>query len=122
MNINIGKALHYLFLCHRLPERSFFFRGRQFPVCARCTGIAFGYILGALLALKYHPVPLGTIILLLIPLGIDGSVQYLGLGKSTNKRRLLTGIGAGIATVFLLAKIILMGINHGKLLYDYIMF
>ena len=25
-------------ICHRIPERSFFFRGHQFPVCARCTG------------------------------------------------------------------------------------
>ncbi|HEX7139822.1 MAG TPA: DUF2085 domain-containing protein, partial [Vicinamibacterales bacterium] len=30
----IGSAV-----CHQLPERSFHIWGRQFPVCARCTGI-----------------------------------------------------------------------------------
>lgn len=27
-----------IFGCHRRPERSFFYKGRQFPICARCTG------------------------------------------------------------------------------------
>jgi uncharacterized membrane protein len=31
-------------ICHQLPERSFFFDGRQLPVCARCTGL---YLSGA---------------------------------------------------------------------------
>jgi uncharacterized membrane protein len=26
-------------VCHQLPERSFFLGDRQFPVCARCTGL-----------------------------------------------------------------------------------
>ncbi|MGG7175281.1 DUF2085 domain-containing protein [Clostridium neonatale] len=24
--------------CHQLPDRSFFIRSYQFPICARCTG------------------------------------------------------------------------------------
>ncbi|AGA69781.1 putative membrane protein [Desulfitobacterium dichloroeliminans LMG P-21439] len=119
--MRVGKALNYLFLCHQLPERSFFFRGHQFPICARCTGILFGYIIGGLIALKYHHIPFVVLILLLAPLGIDGGAQYLGFWKSTNRRRLFTGIAAGIAADFLLAKILLIGINHGKLLYHYVM-
>lgn len=30
--------------CHQMPERSFFIRGKQFPVCARCTGVFLGNI------------------------------------------------------------------------------
>lgn len=26
-------------ICHQRPERSFFWSGHQFPVCARCTGL-----------------------------------------------------------------------------------
>jgi uncharacterized membrane protein len=26
-------------ICHQKPERSFFWEGQQFPVCARCTGL-----------------------------------------------------------------------------------
>ena len=25
--------------CHQMPERSFFYKEYQFPVCARCTGV-----------------------------------------------------------------------------------
>ena len=35
--------------CHQLPERSFSFRGKQFPVCARCTGVFIGEVLGIFL-------------------------------------------------------------------------
>ncbi|MEI3349189.1 MAG: DUF2085 domain-containing protein [Dysosmobacter sp.] len=28
--------------CHQRPDRSFFFHGKQFPVCARCTGVFLG--------------------------------------------------------------------------------
>ena len=32
-------------ICHRMPERSFFIRGYQFPVCARCTGFYISLII-----------------------------------------------------------------------------
>ena len=35
--------------CHQMPERSFFINGMQFPLCARCTGILVGYLVGVLL-------------------------------------------------------------------------
>lgn len=117
ITMKIGKAINYLFLCHQLPDRSFFYRGRQFPICARCTGILLGYIIGLIIALRYHQIPLSVLILLFVPLGIDGTAQYLGCWESTNIRRLFTGIVAGIATDFLLAKILLIGVNHGKLFY-----
>ena len=31
--------------CHQRPDRSFSFRGRQFPLCARCTGVMASYLL-----------------------------------------------------------------------------
>ena len=31
--------------CHQMEERSFSFRGYQFPVCARCTGVLLGQLL-----------------------------------------------------------------------------
>lgn len=38
----IGSAI-----CHQLPERSFHLWRAQMPVCARCTGIYFGAVIGA---------------------------------------------------------------------------
>ena len=31
--------------CHQKPERSFFYKGYQFPVCARCTGVVISSII-----------------------------------------------------------------------------
>ena len=35
-------------VCHQLPERSYHLWAAQMPVCARCTGIYLGAMLGAL--------------------------------------------------------------------------
>jgi hypothetical protein len=35
-------------VCHQLPERSYHLWTAQMPVCARCAGIYFGAVLGAL--------------------------------------------------------------------------
>jgi len=35
-------------VCHQLPERSYHLWAAQMPVCARCAGIYFGAVLGAI--------------------------------------------------------------------------
>jgi len=37
-------------ICHQFPERSFYFRGAQLPVCARCTGLYAGAAIAAVAA------------------------------------------------------------------------
>lgn len=81
--------------CHQMEERSFFIGIRQFPVCARCTGIICGAILSPLILLLQLPIPL--MIVISIPLIIDGTVQLLTKYKSNNLRRLITGILFGFA-------------------------
>ena len=36
-------------VCHQIPERSFHINGVQFPVCARCTGLYVGGLVGVML-------------------------------------------------------------------------
>lgn len=36
-------------VCHQRPERSFHLAGAQLPVCARCAGLYFGAVAGAVL-------------------------------------------------------------------------
>ena len=36
--------LPIVFGCHCRADRSFFWRGRQFPLCARCTGELAGFL------------------------------------------------------------------------------
>lgn len=98
-------------VCHRIDGRSFHLHGRQMPLCARCTGM----YLGAMLGLAYQSVtarrrtglpPWRVIIflgLLVAAFGIDGVNSYLhffpgfkGLYEPQNWLRLLTGTGMGI--------------------------
>ena len=62
------------YLCHQKPERSFFYKEKQFPVCSRCAGIVIGAVAGFVLASLTQP----NLIFVLgfIPLIIDGTTQY----------------------------------------------
>ena len=43
----LDKADHAAYaVCHRIPERTFVFAGRQLPLCARCTGTYLGALAG----------------------------------------------------------------------------
>lgn len=97
-----------MFACHHRPDRSFFWRGKPFPVCARCTGLYAGYAAGAVL-FWWLPADLRWG-LLALPLAVDGYTQYRGWRTSTNTLRFLTGFPAGIGVVlfsFSLARILL---------------
>ena len=87
--------------CHQMPDRSFFIGEYQFPLCARCTGIVIGHVLGLAVS-AFHTVSsvglLGT-----LPLMADGIVQKYTSYESTNGRRLCTGIlyGFGMMSAFI---------------------
>lgn len=88
------------FICHRRPERSFFIKGHQFPVCARCTGFYISLVLYFIYA-YFHYVDYSFLlilvsILLLVPTFIDGFTQLLCLRESNNFLRLITGLMAGL--------------------------
>ncbi len=107
-------------VCHRLEERSFSIDGRQMPLCARCSGMYLGAVLGmAFLAVRY-PRQAGTppkwalaaLVLFGLAFAVDGSNSYLYLIKSSrpgaldflpnlyipnNTLRLFTGTGMGLA-------------------------
>ena len=79
-------------ICHRIPERSFFFRGHQFPVCARCTYFIYAYF-------NYVDYDLNLLILaiiLLVPAFLDGTTQLFNFRESNNILRLITGLLGGI--------------------------
>lgn len=90
--------------CHQKPERSFFIRGYQFPLCARCTGIAIGHII-ALLIVPFHTFKY-SISLLLFPLAIDGTIQYFTTYESNNYKRVITGTLYGFAFTSINCRII----------------
>lgn len=117
---SIDKLLHYMFLCHRIPERSFFYKGKQFPICARCTGIFIGYLFGIIYIIFSKKPHLLIETLLIMPLAIDGIGQFYGYWTSNNIRRLITGIFAGIATIGFLRTAIVLGLNTGRYIFKLI--
>lgn len=89
--------------CHNNPERSFFWRGKQFPLCARCTGIHLGYLLMPLFLFDWWHIPLLYSILMILPTYIDGWSQLILKRESTNWLRFSTGLLAGVGLMSLAA-------------------
>ena len=87
-------------ICHRKPERSFFIKGHQFPVCARCTGFYISlityFIYTYYFFVDYNIYLLSFAIILLIPTAIDGLTQFLEYRESNNTLRLITGLMGGL--------------------------
>lgn len=84
--------------CHQMPERSFFIRGRQLPLCARCSGILAGGILAVPLWFLWHPGWLLSLALVL-PMAYDGIFQYVYYVMSNNRKRAVTGLLAGYGSM-----------------------
>ena len=83
--------------CHQKPERSFYFKGFQFPLCARCTGAFLGQLLGFLWVLFLRPK--AGMLLLLGPMAADGISQRAGWRESNNVLRFITGLLGGFGLV-----------------------
>ena len=92
--------------CHQIYERSFNFRGYQFPVCARCTGIFVGNIVGILLCIVKIKISLKICAVFILMMVYDGFLQLLKIKESNNIRRVITGFLAGIAYIFSLVNLI----------------
>lgn len=89
--------------CHRKPERSFFYKGKQFPVCARCTGFYLGYFALPIFTFSIWMPSFLWIFLLMVPALVDGLTQAYMNRESNNWLRLATGIPAGAACMALAA-------------------
>ncbi len=98
-------------VCHQLEERSYFFDGVQMPLCARCIGIHFGFVLSmtylllgpkrlaAKLPSTRQLVVLASIMAFFL---IDSGLSYSGISPSDNLRRTLSGLALGVPLPFVL--------------------
>lgn len=114
----LGKADAVAYaVCHRIPSRSFYIGDRPTPLCARCSGMYLGALLGLLYQArlgKRGKMPSLKMYLIfglfVLAFTVDGVNSYLHffpqaptLYEPQNPLRLLTGagIGLGIAAVLL---------------------
>lgn len=86
--------------CHQKPERSLYIHGWQLPVCARCTGVIFGYLIAlpAFLLTGLHLILslVGCLIMF-----VDWFLQQKGFKESHNDRRVVTGVLGGFGIMSL---------------------
>jgi uncharacterized membrane protein len=105
-------------VCHQIGERSFMVNGEPLPLCARCTGMYVGVMIGLGLMLaggrgrasQFAPVPvLAVLAVFVVIMGLDGVNSYLHLFPGyqgpyapTNPIRLITGSLTGLAMIQIL--------------------
>lgn len=124
-------------VCHRISTRSYFLGDRQLPLCARCSGMYLGALVG--LIYQTRPGRLGRMparkILLvlgmfLVAFAVDGINSFLhlypnipGLYEPKNWLRLLTGTGVGLGISAVLMPIFNQTVwknwNESPLLYSW---
>lgn len=94
------------YTCHQIYERSFSYNGYQFPVCARCTGIFIGQIIGVICIVLGLRINFLWATALIIPMVIDGLIQLMKIIESNNIRRFITGFASGIGYIYLLFNLV----------------
>jgi uncharacterized membrane protein len=96
----------FSYVCHQLPERSYFIAEHQFAVCSRCTGLYFGFTAATLVypllrSLRTTTTPARKwLFLAAAPLGVDFLLGYLNIWENTHTSRLFTGLLLGAVSVF----------------------
>lgn len=105
------------YLCHQIPERSFFLAGYQFPLCYRCTGLLLGTCVFLVLVYFRRTFSIRLAGLLLAPMLIDVGLQILQWWEGENTIRLLTGFAAGAGLPVLLLEIIFKATKQSPRVY-----
>jgi uncharacterized membrane protein len=92
-------------ICHQQPDRSFHLGLAQLPVCARCTGLYAGAVIGSLVFLRLR-LPADPRILLIAaaaPTAVTWLVEIGALAALSNTTRAIAALplGAAVAAVTL---------------------
>ncbi len=114
---SVGRAV-----CHQFPSHSFTVNGQQLPLCARCTGIYLGaimglagfFLLGRQRSVAWSPTPvLAVLVSFIVILGVDGINAFLhdlpnvpSLYEPQNWLRLITGTFHGLAMIAILMPVV----------------
>jgi uncharacterized membrane protein len=91
------------YLCHQMPERSFYLFGHQFAVCSRCFGVYFGLAAGMVAYPLFRkldesdPLPRFWLFLSMVPMSADWALGYFRIWENTHLTRVVTGLILGVA-------------------------
>jgi uncharacterized membrane protein len=93
-------------VCHQIPERAFYIEGQPLAVCARCTGIYFGFAAGVFVYPLVRSLGRGDtparkwLLLAAAPTLLDFALGFFGLLENTHLSRSLTGALMGAVAAF----------------------
>lgn len=96
----------FSYVCHQIPERSFFIAGHPFAVCSRCFGLYAGFATAAILyplfrSLRSNVTPdRKWLFAAAAPMAIDFAIEFFGVGHNTHFSRFASGILLGAVAVF----------------------
>lgn len=108
--------------CHQIPTRSFHVDGVQLALCHRCLGIYAGLPIAvvAFLGIRRWDGFISRkarfiILASLVPLGLDWTLDFLGIWPNTALSRLFTGSLFGLTAGYYLARgIVSIGTSPGS--------
>lgn len=99
---NIFKTLHYI--CHQAPSKSIWINNYTIAICARCFAIYAALLISGIIIYykNYLKVKWSIGILLIIPILIDGLLQWFELRTGNKILSILTGslAGVGLGLIF----------------------
>jgi uncharacterized membrane protein len=93
-------------VCHQIPERAFYLEGHPLAVCARCTGIYFGFAAGVLVFPLVRSLQRGDaparkwLFVAAVPTLLDFALGFFGIWENTHWSRSLTGALLGAVAAF----------------------
>jgi uncharacterized membrane protein len=89
--------------CHQMAARSYYLNDNQLPICSRDLGIFIGIVVGLAITVVVNFRPrFYMVVLLALPMALDGGIQAITDYESNNLLRTATGLLAGIALAFFL--------------------
>ncbi len=118
----LGLTLYQAFshLCHQNPDRSFFIAGNKLAVCARCTGLYFGFATTVLVyplvrSLRSIETPQRIwLFSAAAPMAIDFALGFFGIWQNTHLSRVTTGWLLGTVSVFyVMPGLVALGFHEG---------
>jgi uncharacterized membrane protein len=99
------------FICHQIPERSFHIAAAQLPVCARCTGLYAGGLVGIIVWLARARRPFAAaaarrvFVIAAMPTVLTATTATLGWWDAGNALRALLALPLGIAVGAIVAAV-----------------